>query len=379
VGYTISGRLLVVVVASEAFVVYTFPLLYRRNLVEPLRSLLDGVKAIEGGSLEAHVDVSRPDEIGSLATSFNHMVDSLKETNDELRRQIAARSRDLADVLEEASPKSLHVGQTVDERYAITRVVGGGGMGIVYGAERVTDKRPLAIKIMSGSTTRDDAARFAREAEIAAQLHHPNLVSVLDVGVWEGRPYLVMELVEGGSLEDGRARFGDIPWAIPILGQIARGLAALHEGGIVHRDLKPANVLLGPTGAKITDFGIARQDDAAIGLAATVGVDAPTARASITRTGAIVGTLPYMAPELARGSKNASAASDVFALGLVAYEMLTGKLPFDLPPVMLGLAGKPLGPIPALPEDVPPELAARIMACLRTDPKDRPPAAELAQ
>jgi HAMP domain-containing protein len=373
-----SMRMLAIVVFTETVVVVAFPLLYRRSLIGPLQRLLEGVKSIEAGSLDVRVEVARDDEIGTLSASFNRMVVSLKETNEELRRQIAARSRDLAEVLEE-NPTNVQVGETIDDRYLVTRFVGSGGMGIVYAAERVHDKKPLAIKIMVGTTEREDAARFAREAEIASQLQHPNLVSVLDVGVYKGNAYLVMDLVDGGSLEEQRARFGDVEWAVPIIRQIARGLAALHAGGVVHRDLKPGNVLLGKSSeAKITDFGIARQEGLRA-LASTIGVEAPTARAGLTRTGALMGTLPYMAPELGRGSKTATSAADVFALGLVAHELLTGRLPFDMPPIMLAMAGRSLEPVPTLPGHVPAALAAKIASCLRAEPTERPTAADVAQ
>jgi HAMP domain-containing protein len=375
------AHLLALTVVTAVLVVVGFPRLYRRTLIRPVERLLRGVEQVERGSLDVEVPVEHDDEVGSLTSSFNRMVASLRDTNEELRRQIAARSRDIADVLD-TKGSALELGAVIDDRYRITRVVGGGGMGVVYAAERLKDKRLLALKVMSGSTAREDAARFAREAEIAAQLHHPNLVSVLDVGIWSGTPYLVMELVDGGCLEDLRARFGDTAWALPLIGQIARAIAALHRGGIVHRDLKPANVLLakrkdGGLDAKIADFGIARQDEGELAFAATLGMAAPTQRAAITRTGAIIGTLPYMAPELARGAKHGGPPADIFAFGLLSYEMLSGRLPFDMPPVMLALAGRELPRLPPLPS-VTPELAHLFASCLAERPGERPAATDVA-
>ncbi len=159
----------------------------------------------------------------------------------------------------------LSPGDTFDSRYLVVRALGAGGMGDVYDVERATDRRRLALKVVTAALQAKQAARFAREAEIGARLHHENLVSIVDVGIAAGAtPFLVMELVQGGSLEDKRARFGDTRWALPILRQIASGLAELHANSVVHRDLKPGNVLLveGNGGAapiaKISDFGISR-------------------------------------------------------------------------------------------------------------------------
>src|SRR5205085_1673252 len=136
-------------------------------------------------------------------------------------------------------------GEVFDGRYRILSALGRGGMGVVYEVERVPDGRRLALKVVRHELTGRAAARFAREAEIGARVHHANLVSIVDVGIAAGStPFLVMELLRGGSMEEQRARFGDVAWALPFVGQIASGLAALHAHQIVHRDLKPANVLL---------------------------------------------------------------------------------------------------------------------------------------
>src|SRR6185436_18744278 len=188
--------------------------------------------------------------------------------------------------------------------------------------------RRLALKVVTGSVTGAQAARFAREAEIGARLEHENLVRIVDVGVSPaGAPFLVMELVEGKSLDERRERFGNATWALAVLRQVGRGLQALHDAGVVHRDLKPGNVLLSgdveSPRARISDFGISRFNT--LPSAADVDAMADTADpakglmgASMTKAGALLGTPLYMAPEAARGAQAIHKPADVFAFGLIA-------------------------------------------------------------
>jgi hypothetical protein len=277
--------------------------------------------------------------------------------SDELRRQIADRSQRLADALARigAVPEralSVHAGDVIHGRYRVVQRLGAGGMGAVHEVERVSDGKHFALKVLTSATTGVELARLAREAHIAAQLNHANLVSIVDVDVSDsGALYLVMELVDGATLHDHHARFADCPWALKILRDVARGLAALHARGIVHRDLKPANVLVTRDGvAKIADFGIARigVDEAPDPHAPTVSPPktelalSPTESpgAQLTGTGVLMGTPLYMAPELARGAKTASVSSDVWSFGVIAHELVTGRFPFAVPPVLEALAGR---------------------------------------
>jgi serine/threonine protein kinase len=183
--------------------------------------------------------------------------------------------------------------------------------------------------------------------------------------VYRGRPVLVMDLVRGGSLEEQRAQFGTRGWALPILRQIADGVAALHDAGVVHRDLKPANVLLANEVAKISDFGISRLGDMKIDPLAETATEQP-----VTGTGVILGTPLYMPPEAARGGREVDARGDAFAFGIIAYELLTGRAPFKVPPVMLALAGQ-TAPMPSM--DGLDDTARRLIeSCLAGDPGARP-------
>jgi serine/threonine protein kinase len=422
--------------------------------------------------------------------------------NDELRRQIAARSRDLAEKLsrmedEEISPPPvLEKGIVIENRYRVIKELGSGGMGTVYEVERVTDGKHFALKALVGGGDAQARARFAREAQIVANVNHPNVVSIVDVDVAKsGFIFLVMELVESGTtLSDVRRRNRDVPWTLGVLAQVAEGIDAIHGAGIIHRDLKPGNILLsrGADGrkplVKITDFGIsslvpdgtrisameraamvassslpdsaemldpftaargegtpavriseleatrkksvklpspvdrdsglvtsARPDilldleyqpalpvdtaslateqlatrpvapeaaPAAPATPAPHGARTPSGPSSpLTETGLIFGTPQYMAQELTTGTKNATRASDVFSLGIIAFEVLTGKRPFPEAPVSAKLGGRALPramPFRAAIPTLPLEIAELLDRAMQHDPRTRPTANQMA-
>jgi hypothetical protein len=282
-----------------------------------------------------------------------------RQLHAELRHQVAARSRQLADALSRVSAREVDVGAVIGGRYRLVRPLGAGGMGRVFECER--DHQRFALKLMGAGVSPEALSRFAREAKIASELQHENLVAVHDLGVTdEGRFYLVMDLVRGGSLDDKRDRFGDAAWALPILGQIARGIEAVHARGVVHRDLKPANILLEDQRVKIADFGIARLID---------GDQDP----ALQLTRGIVGTPAYLAPELARGSAEARAPADIFSFGVIAYQLVSGELPFESAPLWAQLEGRAL----ARPQPLSLPIGEIIDRCLRFDPSERPTAEEL--
>jgi hypothetical protein len=324
----------------------------------------------------------------------------LEGLTEELRYQVAERSRELSDVLAKSEgtvmPVSLEIGEVFDRRYCVMRSLGHGGMGAVYEVERTRDGRTFALKVVTSALSGRNAARFAREAEIGARVRHENLVSIVDVGIAAGStPFLVMELVRGGSMEEQRARFGETAWATPILCQIAAGLSMLHARGIVHRDLKPGNVLLvasaeggGPV-AKISDFGISRfgalndaDQEAGEGGVPTVpsaSQKSPGVSPSpgdLTQTGMMMGTPAYMPPEAWLGPARHPSA-DVFSFGILAYEALAGRAPFPVPPVLLVRARQPI-PTPAPLDGIGDHVASLVLACLHVEPSERPRAKEVA-
>ncbi len=213
----------------------------------------------------------------------------------------------------------------VAERYRLEEILGRGGMGSVWRARHLSLDTPCAIKFIDGEA--GDAAelrvRFEREAKAAAQLRSPNVVQVLDHGVWSGTPYLVMELLDGEDLATRLARAGHLSPAetIAIARDVARALGRAHAAGIVHRDLKPENIFLVNDGdreiAKVLDFGIAKVHQ-------TEALGGPK-----TRTGSLIGTPHYMSPEQADGTRKVDHRSDVWSLGVIVIECLSGRKPFD--------------------------------------------------
>jgi serine/threonine protein kinase len=320
--------------------------------------------------------------------------------NENLRQQIANRSHELSHALAlMASPKpaaqELDAGTVLADKYRIGELLGEGGMGKVYRAERLADGRAVAIKLVRGGNPRT-LARFAREAELVARIDHPNVVSILDFGITDQAVlFLVLELVEGNSLEHARERFGDLTWAVPMVAQLARAIETIHALGVLHRDIKPGNVLVAGDTLKLTDFGVAhvaRATDPERAEAKTVESSMaadPDETATVqpnpnlTSVGMLIGSPLYMAPELSQGADHASPRSDLFSFGMVAYEMLSGTRPYERSVVNAVLKGKPMPepppPLASLAPGLAADIAAIVDACLRTDPKARPDAATVVR
>ena len=236
------------------------------------------------------------------------------------------------------------IGQTVDGRYKILAAMASGSMGAVYKAERIPVGKLVAIKFLHASYAKDSEflARFERETRVMSKLAHPNCVSVVDFGVWDGAPYLVMEYVAGTTL---RALLDDGPLAperaLKLAKQIAAALAHAHSHGVTHRDVKPANIMISQelgTGdhVRILDFGLAR-------LRGNVGRDA-------TQANVVVGTPNYMAPEQTIGGGTIDARTDIYAVGVVLFEMVAGVRPFTADDTMQLLGMHRGAPVPQLTE-----------------------------
>ena len=410
--------------------------------LEEQRALLLAAGQLARGDLSSPIEVPPQSDLAPLARALDEMRRDLQikiqqlefsnqevnQLNEELRRQIEQRSRKLMDIArrsdESRRPRrtSFAPGKMLAEHYRIVRILGQGATGTVYEVERTTDSRHLAAKVLAAAADKSTMLRFAREAQILARLRHPNLISIVDVDVTEaGVLYLVMELVRGLTLKLSADRFGDPRFGLPVLLQIADGLVAIHESGIVHRDLKPANVLIadgavdGPPLVKLVDFGISTLATGGLESAAGTSQNAPlqkllapardAAQAAsavpseipqsdslanelgddgsehLTQAGVLVGTPMYMAPELQQGSRSARAAADLFSLGVIAYELLTGALPFREPPVVTLSRGETVH-VPSLLSvrgDLPRPVVVILDRCLKLDPAARPTAKEVSE
>src|SRR4051794_26457169 len=215
--------------------------------------------------------------------------------------------------------------QRFDE-FSLLRPLGRGGMGHVYLAHDVGLDRPVALKFIAGEAGDSPRRRFLTEARALARLTHPNVVGVFRVGDLEGRPYIAYEFVRGRSLEQLER---PVQWtmALPIGAGLASGLAEAHRAGVLHRDLKPSNAVLSDNGTvKLIDFGLARLDSGTGGTDPFLRKIDPNQPVHITRAGAMMGTPAYLAPEQWLGEP-ASTRSDVYALGLVLYELIAGISP----------------------------------------------------
>ncbi len=257
--------------------------------------------------------------------------------------------------------------------YEIVALLGAGGMGEVYRAKDTRLDRTVAIKILSAQFTADGVARqrFEREAKTISGLNHPHICVLYDVGRQDGTDYLVMECVEGETLAK-RLERGPLPLeqVLKYGAQIADALDKAHRSGIVHRDLKPGNVMLTATGAKLLDFGLAKETTEVGSLATVTGASPMT---PVTEQGAIVGTFQYMSPEQVEG-KPLDGRSDIFSLGAVLYEMLTGKRAFEgrtQLSVASAILEKEPEPIRALKPVTAPALERAIERCLAKDPEER--------
>ena len=258
--------------------------------------------------------------------------------------------------------------------YEITSQLGKGGMGEVYRATDTKLGRDVAIKVLPEEFVRDAerVARFQREAKLLASLNHPNIAAIHGLEEVDGSNFLVMELVEGSTL-DSRIKAGPIPVeeALKLALQIAEALEAAHEKGVIHRDLKPANIKVTPEGkVKVLDFGLAK---AFAGGQADLNLsNSPTLSVAATRQGMVLGTAAYMSPEQARG-KEVDRRSDIWAFGCVLYEMLTGKQTWtgDTVTDIIAAALTKDPDFEILPANLHPGIKRLLSRCLQKDPQKR--------
>jgi serine/threonine protein kinase len=274
-----------------------------------------------------------------------------------------------------ATPVDSMIGRTFDEKYRLDEKLGVGGMGTVYRATHLLIDRPVAIKVLNSRFVEDEAAqiRFRREARAAGRLQHANAVTVTDFGATsDGFVYIVMELLEGRTLREVLAREAplDTARAVSMMMQISAAVGAAHHAGIIHRDLKPANIFIvqrpnTPPTVKVLDFGIAK-------LAAEALEEDD--HLTLTQVGVMIGTPRYMSPEQCDGVQ-LTPASDVYSLGIILYEMLTGMTPFTgLTPLAVAMKHSTSPPLPPseIVAAIPPAIEQVVLHALEKSPTDRP-------
>ena len=346
-----------------------------RQITQPVRALVDATRRAAEGDYNATIPPASG-EIGALSDAFNTLLEDLREKQslvDFLQspsggKTVAAQAARMSIDRMQTVPTDaaqLQAGSTLANRYSITKVLGAGGMGMVY---KATDKElgeTVAIKTLRpGMMQQDPAAldRFRSEIRLARKISHRNVVRTHDIGESNGLYYITMEFVEGSSLKDLIISRGRLPAAavISIGKQLCRALEVAHEAGVIHRDIKPQNMVVEADGTvKVMDFGIARLQMRSEGH---------------TQAGMVVGTPEYMSPEQLRGD-DLDGRADIYSAGVVLYESLTGKLPHiaDTPGALIGkvLSETPQPPRASVAE-VSPALSAVIMQALSKDREQRP-------
>jgi DNA-binding response OmpR family regulator len=341
--------------------------------LERVAQIIEAAKRMEAGSYRPGTlaDLgARDNELGQLARVFDGMAQQVRAREDQLRDRI----RDLRSEIEAARTTpadaetavdggNLSAGEAFAERYEVVSLIGRGGMGSVYRARDRELLEDVAVKTLLPQLVADETVieRFKQEIRLARRISHRNVVRTHDFGQWGGVYYLTMEYVEGitvRALIDSRGQLG-IPSTLAIGMQLAEALSVAHEQGVIHRDIKPQNLLLDPEGAlKVMDFGVAR-------LAKR--------QSAITEVGMVVGTPAYMSPEQLLGEA-VDARSDLYATGVVLYECLTGRIPFEASSAVT-LIAKLLHEEPTPPaevnRDIPPALSSLLVRLLAKKPEDR--------
>ena len=384
-GFHALRRTLLITAAAGLLLAFLLSGAITRQIVRPVTALVVATRRAADGDYAAEIPAGGADEIGTLADAVRRLLGDLRDKQalvDYLGGGRAAAMR-TATILRDTdatapmpgavrSGEELKPGQSLGVRYDIKSMLGAGGMGVVYRAVDRELQEVVAIKTLKPEIiASDDTAleRFKSEIRLARKISHRNVVRTHDLGEANGLYFITMEFVEGTSLKDLIRFRGRLPGQVllPIAKQLCRALEVAHEAGVIHRDIKPQNMVVEPDGTlKVMDFGIAR-------LAAR----APAA--GLTQAGMVIGTPEYMAPEQLLGDE-LDVRADIYSAGVVLYEGLTGRLPFEAPNPM-ALIARVLEETPPTPvslySDIPPDFSALVMRAMARDRDQRPASAEV--
>jgi HAMP domain-containing protein len=360
-------RTIVVAVALGILLALAIAFALGRQIAEPVRRLALLTRRVQDGDYGVDVGVRSNDEIGVLSQAFQSLVHDLKEQADLVEYMVSASSAAPTQTLRVATGgDALRPGTLFANRYEVTELLGAGGMGVVYRAFDRELGEVIAIKTLRPEAIAGDGValeRFKQEIRLARKITHRNVVRTYDLGEVNGTYYLTMEYVEGTSLKQLVSSRGRLPATVTLtIGkQLCRAMEVAHEQGIIHRDIKPQNIVVDAAGfLKVMDFGIAR-------LVAARG------EKGLTAEGASIGTPDYMSPEQLSGME-LDPRSDIYAAGVVLFECLTGRLPFEATTMYALIAQHLEKPAPdprALTPDVPEALARIVLKAMAKEPADR--------
>jgi len=342
-----------------------------RQIAGPIRRLALATRRVQDGDYSVEIDVPAGDEIGMLSRAFQSLVADLKEKAKLVEYMMATSGAAPTEPVRSARPSSaprdaLQPGTLFANRYEVKEVLGMGGMGVVYRAFDRELREAVAIKTLRPEALAGDGValeRFKQEIRLARKIAHRNVVRTYDLGEANGLYYLTMEYVEGTSLKQLIATRGPLPVPVTLaIGkQLCRALEVAHEQGVIHRDIKPQNLVVEPSGVlKVMDFGIARLANR-------------TTDPGLTKEGMSIGTPDYMSPEQLSG-KELDARSDLYSAGVVLFECLTRRLPFEAATTYAVIAKQLEGAPPdprTLNQDVPEALAQVILRAMAKEPVDR--------
>ena len=354
-------------VALGVVLALIFAFVQARQIAGPVRRLAIATRQVQEGDYSVDIAVQSRDEIGILSKAFKSLVEDLKAKAALVDYMMqTSGSAATQQITTKQTQSGIQPGSTFAGRYDIKESLGAGGMGVVYRAFDRELQEPVAIKTlrpeaMAGGTVALD--RFKQEIRLARRIAHRNVVRTYDLGEQNGMYYLTMEYVEGTSLKQLIVTRGKLPVAVTLTvgKQLCRALEVAHAEGVIHRDIKPQNIVVEPSGfLKVMDFGIARLAN-------------PLQGKGLTEAGTSIGTPDYMSPEQLSGAE-LDPRSDLYAAGVVLFECLTGRVPFEAETTW-ALVAKHLEEEPPDPRkfnaDVPPELAAVILKAMAKTPADR--------